>query len=374
LAEQARDTLASLKAVLNGQAHQMHLTTITVFLKHPDDRLPAQLLLSEAFGNKLPLVSYAFQTPCSGASIAIEAWAIGGPGAHLEQHGPNALSISSDRVRWIYTAGIYVPDNGHSVYDQSLVAFGALNQALRQAGSRFGEVVRTWLYQGGITQIDNDAEHYQELNRARADFFERVDFKNRLLNHAPSTGTFPASTGIGMNGKGLAASAIALQTDRKDVRLVGLENPLQTPSYCYSKRYSPKSPKFSRAVALLLGDYMTTWISGTASIVNSETCHLGDIEGQTQQTLDNIERLIGAENFTRQGLEGAGATLQDLARVRVYIKRPEDYARCRQLCEQRLGRVPTVYVIADVCRSDLLVEIEGVALSPLPPVRARKVA
>lgn len=369
-AEQAREALTHLKTILKSQQHSMRLTLVTVFLKYPEDRLPAQAMLTEDPGMGMPLVSYVFQPPCSGADIAIEAWAIGGTGAQLERHGPHVLSISSDGVRWIYTAGIYVPDHGHSAYDQSLVAFGAMHDALRQAGSHFGEVVRTWLYLGGITERDHAAEHYQELNRARTDFFASVDFKNRRVNHTRRTGSFPASTGIGMNGRGLVVSSIALHTDREDVRLVGLENPLQTPSYFYSKRYSPKSPKFSRAVALLLGDYMTTWISGTASIVNSETCHAGDIEGQTRQTLDNIERLISPENFVRSGLEKAGATLQDLARVRVYIKRPEDFATCRRICEQRLGSVPTVYVTADICRPDLLVEIEGVALSPLPAIRA----
>ncbi len=49
--------------------------------------------------------------------------------------------------------------------------------------------------------------------------------------------------------------------------------------------------------------------------------------------------------------------------VRVYIKHSEDYAPVRAVCEQRLGAVPAAYVVADVCRPDLLVEIEGMAFS-----------
>jgi enamine deaminase RidA (YjgF/YER057c/UK114 family) len=144
-----------------------------------------------------------------------------------------------------------------------------------------------------------------------------------------------------------------------------LENPNQTPSYHYGPEYSLKSPKFSRAMAVAIGNYVTTWVSGTASIVNAETVHRGDVAKQTRQTIDNIRDLIAPENFARLGLPGAGAGLEDLAKVRVYIKRQEDYEQCRAICDELLGGLPTIYAVADVCRPDLLVEIEGVAFSPL---------
>mgnify|MGYP000305358655 FL=1 len=84
---------------------------------------------------------------------------------------------------------------------------------------------------------------------------------------------------------------------------------------------------------------------------------------QTEQTLTNIEKLIAPENFARHGWADAGATLADLAKIHVYVKHPEDFDKVRQVCERRLGRLPTIYAVADVCRSDLLVEIEGVAFS-----------
>jgi enamine deaminase RidA (YjgF/YER057c/UK114 family) len=124
-------------------------------------------------------------------------------------------------------------------------------------------------------------------------------------------------------------------------------------------------------MAVVIGDYVTTWISGTASIVNSETVHLGDVEKQTEQTIDNIERLISRENFERHGVPGAGAELGDLAKIRVYVKRLEDYEKCRAVCERRFGALPTIYAQADVCRSNLLVEIEGVAFSRLDPTATR---
>ena len=55
--------------------------------------------------------------------------------------------------------------------------------------------------------------------------------------------------------------------------------------------------------------------------------------------------------------------MDDLALVRVYIKHQEDYAKVRAVCEELLGELPTIYAEADVCRPELLVEIEGVAFS-----------
>ena len=165
-------------------------------------------------------------------------------------------------------------------------------------------------------------------------------------------------------------SAIALATDRKDIVAVPLENPRQTSAFDYAEHYSPKTPKFCRAMALSCGNYATIFISGTASITNSETRHVGDAVAQTHETLDNIAALISEENLCHHGLPGLGTSLEGLGLVRVYIKREEDYANVRAACEKRLGELPTIYAMADVCRPDLLVEIEGIAFShkgPIPP-------
>jgi enamine deaminase RidA (YjgF/YER057c/UK114 family) len=211
--------------------------------------------------------------------------------------------------------------------------------------------------------MEGEVERYRELNRARTDFFDRHSFAVRKLAPGVKHTIYPASTGIGTLGHGLMTACLALQTERQDVQMLALENPLQTSAFSYPSTYSAKSPKFARAMAMRIGDHVTTWISGTASIVNAETVHPGDIEKQTEQTLTNIERLIDSANFERLGWSDAGATLDDLAKIRVYVKHHDDYEKCRAVCERRLGRIPAIYAQADVCRPDLLVEIEGVAFS-----------
>jgi len=232
----------------------------------------------------------------------------------------------------------------------------------------FTDVARVWLYQGNITEEEEDGtERYRELNRARTDFFDHYDFaSNPLAATTHGHPIYPASTGIGTLERGLIATCLAVQTDRKDVRLLSLENPQQTSAFDYPKEYSRKSPKFSRAMGMRIGNHLTTWVSGTASIINVETVFPGDIAKQTEQTLDNIEKLIAPENYASQGWDDCGAYLSDLAKVRVYVKYAEDFEACRAVCERRLGRIPAIYAQADVCRPDLLVEIEGVAFSPIP--------
>jgi len=225
-------------------------------------------------------------------------------------------------------------------------------------------VVRTWLYLGDIVGPEGATQRYKELNRARADFYQDVHFLRQHLPPSVNGAVFPASTGIGASDRDVMMSSIALTTDRKDLVLLPLENPLQTSAFRYEPCYSAQSPKFCRAMAVIGREAVAVLISGTASIVQSETRATGNVEGQTHQTLDNIEALVAARNFARYGFPGVGATLRDLVLARVYIKRPEDYKKARAICEARLGELPTVYAIADVCRPELLVEIEGVVVAP----------
>jgi enamine deaminase RidA (YjgF/YER057c/UK114 family) len=361
--EQLQEVLSQLLHVLEKQPQPMVVTVQTVFLRDAADEPECERVLSDFYGAKHPVTNVVLQPPCCGAALALEAWVIGGKSVRVEHYGPQTLAVSYDSVRWIYCAGVKPERASRGVYRQTMDGLVRMRTGLAEAGSSFEHVVRTWLYLGAITNPEADRQRYQELNRARTDFYHDIRFRCSLLDPNAPRGVYPASTGIGTAGDGLVMSCLALETRRDDVLLLPLENPQQTPAYAYHPKYSPQSPKFSRAVALVLGDYVTTWISGTASIVNSETCHQGDLEKQTHQTIDNIERLIAPDNFALHGVQGAGARLHDLAKIRVYLKRPGDLAICKSICERRFGSVPAVYAVADVCRPDLLVEIEGVAFS-----------
>jgi enamine deaminase RidA (YjgF/YER057c/UK114 family) len=360
------EVISTMRAILRQQGEPMAVTVQTVFVADAADVPAAQRLFEAYFGDEMPMTLFVVQPPCGGAGLAVEAWAISTSTVKVGYYGPHLVTVEHDGLRWIHASAGSLNLGRRSAYEQSAEAFAAMAKVLSAVNAGFEDVVRTWLYQGCITEVENGVERYRELNRARTDFFESVAFDRRSLAEANGgRAIYPASTGIGTLEHGLITTCLALQTTRSDVRLLALENPLQTAAVDYPKVYSEKSPKFARAMALRLGNHVTTWVSGTASIVNAATVHVGDVEKQTEQTLDNIEKLIAESNFERSGWAGAGATLDDLAKVRVYVKRPEDYALCRAVCERRLGRIPAIYAVADVCRPDLLVEIEGVAFSAL---------
>jgi enamine deaminase RidA (YjgF/YER057c/UK114 family) len=365
--EQAKELLSVLQSILARQSQPMSVSFQTVFLRDADDQPVCEQLFAAHYGASVPVTNFVLQPPCCGAALALEAWAVGGPSVRLEHFGPHALAVSYDSVRWVYCAGIEAAASS-DVYHQSSNVLAQMRAALAQAGAGFEQIVRTWFYLGDITQPEADTQRYKEMNRARSDFYRDVRFGCLQVPPMIPQGIYPASTGIGMTGRRLVAGCLTVQTKRKDVLLLPLENPQQTPAYAYPPRHSPLSPKFSRAVALIVGEYVTIWISGTASILGCDSRHPSDIVRQTEQTIDNIERLIAPENFAFHGVKGAGAGLHDLAKIRVYLRRSQDFPACKAICERRFGLVPAIYAVADICRPELLVEIEGVAFSHyLPP-------
>jgi enamine deaminase RidA (YjgF/YER057c/UK114 family) len=362
--KQAAELLEILSSMLHRLAPPASVTIQHVFLSDERDRRECEDLFAQHYGCGMPVTNFVIQPPCNGAALAIEAWAISGNDVRLKRFGPHALAVTYDGLRWVYCGGIE-PFAPGSVYLDAKESLRRMSDLLARAGSGFDHVVRTWLYVGGITEAEGSTTRYEELNRARTDFYGPLRFCTSRRNG--KTKVYPASSGIGMRGQSIVTSCMALQTERKDVRLIALENPQQIAAYVYDPRYSRQSPKFSRAMALATDKYVTTWISGTASIVNSETQYPGDIERQTEQTIDNIEKLISADNFHRHGISNAGASLNDLTKMRVYLKRAADLPKCQAICERRFSAVPAIYITADICRPDLLVEIEGVAFSSRGP-------
>lgn len=363
--EQAEQLFAQLHCLAGRQPTPLIPTTMTVYLRQGGDEMACGEIVSKWFGEAAPVMTFVVQPPCSGAALAVELWAVGGPNVRTQRLGPQLLAVESDGIRWVHCGGMSADLNGKSEpYGESLSVFERMEQQLAVAGVSFDDVVRTWIYVNQITTGPENRQRYQELNRARTDFFSRHHLC--LNNRAPWAPAmiYPASTGIGTSGREIIMSCLALESNRHDVFVTPMENPQQTSAYDYRAHYSPESPKFSRAMAVVQGSFVTTLVSGTASIVNSRTCHVGDIVRQTEQTIKNIERLIDRENFARHGMPGTGATLRDIAKLRVWVKRPQDYELCREVCERLLPRVPALYLQADVCRPDLLVEIEAVAFSP----------
>lgn len=138
-------------------------------------------------------------------------------------------------------------------------------------------------------------------------------------------------------------------TDPGDVRVEPVRtSDRQNPAFRYGSA-------FSRGMALVTGGRCTLWVSGTASIgPGGETLHTGHVEAQILETLLSVAAL----------LEEQGAGLRDIVTATLFCKTPAVYAAAERVTRLLdLPHLPAVSVRADVCRSDLLVELEAVAVA-----------
>jgi enamine deaminase RidA (YjgF/YER057c/UK114 family) len=365
LQEQAEDALSTIREVNQEEGTRGSIVEQAVFMKDIGQMDACRRIMHDFYGDQMPATTYIPQPPCAGKLVSIEALGVGRvtEDVKIQRFCDRLVVVSHSGVSWVHCGQIVPETSATGVYERSLSGFRKMQEMLQSVGMRFEQVIRTWLYLGDIVGPEGETQRYKELNRARTDFFRDFCFSPVSTPKGFSPTLYPASTGIGADSRDVVMSCIALATDRDDIIGTPLENPLQTSAFDYSAKYGQKSPKFARAMALSCGPFATIFISGTASITQSETRHIGDVEAQTRQTLDNIEALISDDNLRQHGMAGLGTPLDGLALVRVYIKRQEDYAKTKAVCEARLGELPTVYAVADVCRPELLVEIEGIAFS-----------
>lgn len=214
----------------------------------------------------------------------------------------------------------------------------------------FPHLLRVWHYLPRINEGAGDNERYKRFCLGRA----------RAFDEWPSSpAQLPAGTAIGTRaGHELLIYFLATRIPARQI-----ENPRQLSAFQYPRRYGPREPLFSRAVVWSQGSQAWLLVSGTASIVGHESTRRGDLEGQLRETWRNLECLRAS----------AGATLA-LA-LRVYIRHATHYRRIREFIRTHLhADVPVLYLHAEICRSELLVEIEGVYAMPPDPESASEAA
>lgn len=207
---------------------------------------------------------------------------------------------------------------------------------------------RFWNYIADINVHSFGLERYCQFNLGRQDAF--------LAHGREVTGNVPAACALGF-GQGRAAHGpltIAFLAGRDAP--ISIENPRQISAYQYPEQYGPRSPTFSRASLVRLGQDEVLFISGTASIVGHDTLHPADVVAQTRETMVNIEAVLAQAN--RQ-TSHAPFELANLS-YKVYIREASDLARIRDELTRIIGGPPNaIYLQADVCRRDLLLEIEA---------------
>jgi chorismate lyase/3-hydroxybenzoate synthase len=161
----------------------------------------------------------------------------------------------------------------------------------------------------------------------------------------------PAASAIGTGVPGMLVCFLACHRPGAQI-----ENPRQLSAFHYPPTYAPKSPSFSRSILRQEADgRYRLYVSGTAAIVGHLSRHPGDLIHQVDETCENLEALLASASAR------AGARLA-FRLLRVYLREPADPAPLRTSLARRFGDgVPLLFLRGDICRSDLLVEIEGIA-------------
>jgi enamine deaminase RidA (YjgF/YER057c/UK114 family) len=230
---------------------------------------------------------------------------------------------------------------------------GALSQATLRAYQDIFEVlestehrhlIRIWNYLPEINREADGDERYRHFNTARQTAFRSAG--------RPTEVTVPAACALG-SPPGSPISIYFLAA-REAPQMI--ENPRQTSAYRYPPKFGTHSPSFSRACMLSESAGTNLFISGTASIVGHETIHAGDVSAQTRETLANLDALLEEANR----VAGASRYSLDGLKFKVYVRRPRDLdAIQRALSASLRPTAPILYLQADVCREELLVEIEA---------------
>lgn len=209
-------------------------------------------------------------------------------------------------------------------------------------------VVRFWNYIPRINESGECDEHYREFCVGREKAFKCLYKENDMV--------YPAATGIGSKGDNLCIILLAV---RIDTTRHGIENPRQIPAYQYPAKFGVSSPKFSRGIFVEYKNNKIMFLSGTASIVGANSVYDGNIEKQLYTTIENINLLLSPQNLRRHSIITSFDEM-NLQYIKVYIKNWTDYQKVRAICEKYFEKEKIIYMQSDVCRKELLVEIEGI--------------
>ncbi len=235
--------------------------------------------------------------------------------------------------------------NRTAFHDATVHAYQRLEAELR--GGQALHPVRLWNHIPGIHDTLGDGlDRYRVFNAGRFQALSQWYGGNESFDTRVAS-----ASGIGHDGEDLVVHCLAADHPGRPVA-----NPRQIAPYRYSCKFGPKPPCFARATVIHPDDGAPlVLVGGTASIVGEESVHLGDLARQMEETLTNLTVLL-------HEAAGKPAPLAGFRELRVYHP---DLRQRRELCllleEAVGGRVPIEWVRADLCRSELLVEIEGVA-------------
>lgn len=262
-------------------------------------------------------------------------------------------------VKRFESLGIQLADDGNLMFGTLTVPAGddmTLEAMTRNAYARLlsecrtrgrDHLLRVWNVVPRINVESGGLERYKRFCRSRAEAYAQHYGPEQMESF------LPASSAVGGEGDDLSIQFLACSAPGRHV-----ENPRQVSAYHYPPQYGPRSPSFARATVCPPEAGGLIFIAGTASIIGHESAHRDDLAGQFHETMRNITILMHAIDQRPCPGEEFGSRL---AVLRVYLRRAEDWPVVSRLLSERIGTAaPVIALKADICRSELLLEIEGV--------------
>ncbi len=286
-----------------------------------------------------------------GADLTLEIPLLGGPSSKTLLDQCSSINeqdgfIIGEKENQI--AGIACMEVEKSPENPALELYNTL---IKLTGSR--QIHRIWNYVPSINEECNRLENYRSFNIGRHQAFVSAygkHYSNRIS---------PASA-VGVKGTSLAVAFIAGNEVMQNV-----ENPEQTPAYKYPPEHGPKSPSFTRGSSGTIDGVQMAHLSGTASIKKDQSLGNNDFIKQYETTLDNMHLVSTTLGFPA----ALGHNSQDITReFTFYLRNSEDLATATGLFRKTTGTSGiqcTRFLHADICRNELLLEIEGSFSRPL---------
>lgn len=304
-------------------------------------------IVKDYFGEQAPLVSFVAQKSSSPTLVAEVTYLDDGD-ARITHHS-RYKTIERGTTKELITEGIIPADIEANTFEQAREIFTAIENILTSEGFRINDIYRQWNYIEDITIKNDGSQNYQEFNDARSIFYSKTKWSNG----------YPAATGIGTSRGGIMIELYAIKGTTATNHPI--DNPLQVAAHNYSQKVlegkvmqeldERTTPKFERA--RILGN--TIYISGTAAIKGEQSVAEQDTATQAATTMDIMNKLISKENIP---VANNGATY-DL--LRIYVKNEEEIPAVKKYMSSRYPSVPKHYLVSDICRPELLIEIEGIA-------------
>jgi enamine deaminase RidA (YjgF/YER057c/UK114 family) len=329
------ESINAMAKRLAGELRSRNTTVVRQFVFGSATAYPAALkVLRKMLDDPELPVTWVEGAACAGNAIAgLQIHAVAGARVRTINDHAAVTRIWDDAVATHCAVNSVLPARTSAAQpDQTREVFDKLRTSLVAAGMTMKDLARTWFY------LDDILSWYGDFNRVRNDVFARNELRPPGL---------PASTGVGGRNPAGAALVAAAWAIRAHDPAAGVAQSVLSPEQCPPPAYGSA---FSRAVEIRSAGFRQLLVSGTASIAHSgNTEHAGDARAQVERTMKIVEAI----------LESRRMTFADATLATAFFKSPGDAPLLADwLARHGPPNLPVVCACCDICRDNLLFEIE----------------